>query len=113
MAAQSDALAMAGPVALQLYQELLAAVKPFGPFREEVKKTSIHLVRGSAFAGVHPRKQYLLLTIKADQPLQSLRISKAEQVSRNRWHLDLKLATSLDIDDELVGWLYHAYDLCE
>jgi len=113
MAVRGDALAMAGDIARQLYQELLAAVRPFGPFREEVKKTSIHLVRGSAFAGVHPRKQYLLLTIVADQPVQSLRISKAEQVSRNRWHLDLKLATSLDIDDELVGWLRHAYHLCK
>jgi hypothetical protein len=39
-----------------LYTDLLTAIKPIGPFREEIKKASIHLVRGSAFAGVHPRK---------------------------------------------------------
>jgi hypothetical protein len=105
-------LAATSPVTLQLYKKLLAAIKPIGPFHEEVKKTSIHLVRGSAFAGVHPRKQHLLLTLKAEKPIRSARVSKAEQVSRNRWHLDVKLAVSGDIDDELLAWLRQAYDLC-
>jgi hypothetical protein len=110
--AEQDALAAASPVSRQLYTDLLAAIKPIGPFREEIKKTSIHLVRGSAFAGVHPRKQYLLLTVKAGKPIRSARISKAEQVSKNRWYLDVKLTASEDIDSELLGWLRHAYDLC-
>ena len=112
MAEQPDALGAASEIARQLYKELLAAMKPIGPFGEEVKKTSIHLVRGSSFAGVHPRKQYLLLTIKAEKPIRSARISKAEQVSKNRWHLDVKLAASKDIDSELLGWLRQAYGLC-
>jgi hypothetical protein len=112
MAEQQDALTMAGPIARQLYKELLAAVKPIGPFREEVKKTAIHLVRSSAFAGVHPRKQHLLITFKAEERIENPRISKAEQVSKNRWHFDVKLATSKDINGELVNWLRQAYDLC-
>ena len=51
----------------ELYKKLLKAIGPLGAFREDVKKTSIHLVRGSAFAGVHPRKQHLLLTINVGQ----------------------------------------------
>jgi hypothetical protein len=74
-----------------------------------VKKTSIHLVRSSAFAGVHPRKQHLLLTIKAAAPIPSGRIVKTEQVSANRWHLDVKLAVPGDIDTELLAWLREAY----
>lgn len=82
----------------QLYTQLLTALRPLGPFQEEVKKTSIHLVRGgSAFAGVHSRKQHLL--------------PKTEQVSKNRWHLDLKLTAPEQIDAELLGWLREAYDL--
>src|SRR5579863_5806983 len=73
--AEQNALEIAGPVSRQLYTELLAAVKVIGPFREEVKKTSIHLVRGTAFAGVHPRKQHLVITIKADVPIESARIA--------------------------------------
>jgi hypothetical protein len=42
-------------------------------------------VRGSAFAGFHPRKNALMLTIKADQPIKSARVAKVEQVSKNRW----------------------------
>jgi len=112
MAQPQNCLSLAGAASRQLYEKLLAAVKPLGPFREEVKKTSIHLVSGSAFLGVHPRKQHLMITIKADKPVQSARVVKAEQVSKCRWHLDVKIAGSADIDAELRGWLRAAYDLC-
>jgi hypothetical protein len=81
--------------------------RPLAPFR-----TSIHLVRSSAFAGVHPRKAHLLLTVKAAAPIPSGRIVKTEQVSANRWHLDVKLAVAGDIDAELLAWLRAAYELC-
>ncbi|HYL39551.1 MAG TPA: DUF5655 domain-containing protein [Bryobacteraceae bacterium] len=112
MAEPQNALALADPVPRKLYRELLAAAKHIGPFREEIKKTSVHLTRGSAFAGVHPRKQHLIVTIKAEKPIRSARIAKAEQVSKNRWHLDVKIAASSDIDSELLGWLRQAYALC-
>jgi len=107
-----DALTTASPIARQLYDELLAALRPMGPFQEEVKKASIHLVRGSAFGGVHPRKGHVILTIKAAEPIQSSRICKTEQMSKNRWHLDVKVGTADDIDDELRAWLQQAYALC-
>ncbi len=112
MTKQDDALSTAEPVSRQLYKELLAALKPVGAFREEVKKTSVHLVRKSAFAGVHPRKEYLVITVKTEKPIRSARIFKAEQVSKNRWHLEVKLSSSKEIDRELMGWLREAYDLC-
>ena len=92
-------------MARALYDELLRA------FEAEVKKTSTHLVRSSAFAGVPPRKAHLLLTIKAAAPIQSGRIVKTEQFSANRWHLDVKLALAGDVDAELPAWLRTAYDL--
>ena len=61
MANQRDAFAVAGPVSRQLYKRLLDAMEPLGEFREVMKKTSLHLVRDSAFAGVHSRKQYFLI----------------------------------------------------
>ena len=91
---------------------MLRALKPLGAFKEEVKKTSIHLARKSAFAGVHPRKEQLLLTIKAAQPICSKRIVKSEQVSKSRWHEEVKVAVVGDIDAELLGWLRDAYELC-
>ncbi|MBC8075090.1 MAG: hypothetical protein H7Y32_03360, partial [Chloroflexales bacterium] len=46
-----------------IYERLLDALRVIGPFREEAKKTSIHLVNQSGFAGVHPRKSYLYLNL--------------------------------------------------
>src|SRR5262245_45800996 len=44
-----------------IYGRLLDVVQTFGPFWEEPKKTSIHLVNTSGFAGIHPRKRFLYL----------------------------------------------------
>ena len=106
-----DALSTASPAARELYKELLRALQPLGSFKEEFKKTSIHLTRRSAFAGVHPRKEYLLLTIKAAKPIRSKRIVKSDQVSKSRWHEEVRVADG-DIDAELLGWLRDAYELC-
>jgi hypothetical protein len=112
MPERADALSSASPVARALYEELLRAVAPFGPFEIEVKKSSIHLVRSSAFAGVHLRKQYLLITIKAAASIPSGRIIRTEQVSTNRWDLDVKVSIAGDFDAELTGWLREAYEIC-
>ena len=77
-----DALSSASPVARELYMELLRALKPLGSFKQEVKKTSIHLARKSAFAGVHPRKEHLLLTIKTAKPIRNKRIVKSSRCPR-------------------------------
>lgn len=104
-----------GSVALatcELYEHLLQRIKAIGPFQIEIKKTSIHPTRKSAFAGVHPRKLFLMVTIKAKEPIDSGRVAKAEQVSKGRWHLDVWVATKEEIDADLLGWLKQAYELC-
>ncbi|MEO8129304.1 MAG: DUF5655 domain-containing protein, partial [Bryobacteraceae bacterium] len=105
----NSALSLAGPESLAIYNALLTSLREIGDYQVEVKKTSIHLVRKTAFAGVHPRRQYLVLTIKAAQPIARARIAKAEQVSKNRWHLDVKLTSLEQIDAELIAWLREAY----
>lgn len=101
------------PQTRDLYSRLLEAVKAIGPYRVDVRKYSLNLMRRIAFAGIHPRTDCLLLTVKSDAPVQNTRLIKAEQVSNSRWHLDLKLTTAADIDAELLGWLRHAYEICE
>ena len=94
-----------------IYARLLEAIHTLGPFQEEPKKTSLHLVHTVGFAGVHPRKSYLLLNLRTDYPIQSPRIAKTEQVSKNRFHNEVKLASLNDVDEELLGWLKDAYGL--
>lgn len=47
-----------------------------------------------------------------EKPIRSARIAKSEQGSKSRWHLDVKVAASLEIGEELLGWLKTAYELC-
>ena len=93
------------------YDAVLRAAQALGPVREEPKKTSIHLVRSSAFAGVATRSTGLILTLKAARNVASSRIRRAEQTSANRWHLEIPLATPADVDAELLTWLEQAYEL--
>jgi Domain of unknown function (DUF5655) len=94
-----------------IYSSLLEALHTLGPFQEEPKKTSIHLVRTVGFAGVHPRKSYLILNLRTASPLENPRITKSEQVSKNRFHNEVKLISPSDIDEELLNWLKEAYAL--
>jgi Domain of unknown function (DUF5655) len=96
---------------LAIYDRLLAVLSEFGPFSEEPKKASIHLVHTTGFAGVHPRKRSLTLNLRTDRPLASARIVRVEQVSKNRYHNEIKLERPTDIDAELMGWLREAYML--
>jgi len=94
-----------------IYEAILKAAKRLGPVNEEAKKTSIHLVRKSAFAGIATRKTALVLTLKSDRNIVNARIVKREQASANRWHLETKLEKVKDVDAEVVGWLKKAYEL--
>ena len=108
----SDALFLGKDQQVQsTYQCLLEALQALGPFQEEPKKTSIHLVRTVGFAGVHPRKSYLILNLRTASVLESPRIFKSEQVSKNRFHNEVKLTSPHDVDEELRGWLKEAYAL--
>jgi len=50
--------------------------------------------------------------VKSGKPLKNRRIAKSEQVSANRWHLELKVAAPAEIDREFLSWVRHAYELC-
>lgn len=109
--AVEDHLRDRDPVVSSIYVALIKATKKLGAFSEEAKKTSIHLVRRTAFAGVATRKSSLVLTLKSAHDIKSPRISKREQVSAGRWHLEVRLSSPSDVDAEVSGWLRAAYEL--
>jgi hypothetical protein len=94
-----------------LYDRLVAVAEKIGPVEQDPKKTSIHLNRKTAFAGVAVRKEHIVLTIKSDRPINSPRIFRSQQTSASRYHHEVKLASAKDLDAELRGWLKAAYDL--
>lgn len=99
------------PLVRRVYDRLLSAAGRLGPVEEDPKKTSIHLNRRTAFAGVATRKDALVLTLKSARDIPSLRISRRERVSANRWHLEIRLADPKEVDREVVGWLRESYAL--
>ena len=109
----SDHFVNKDPAVRALYDQLVALLQTFGPVAEDPKKTSIHLNRKSALAGVETRKDCLLLNIKSDHPIKSPRVEKAEQISSKRFHHKVRISSSKDLDEELKTWLREAYLLSE
>jgi hypothetical protein len=105
--------AKASPDVCAIYDRILSAARKWGPVEEDPKKTSIHLNRSSAFAGVATRKDALILTVKSRTDLESKRISKHERASANRWHLEIRLSDPKQVDAELLRWLRASYEISE
>lgn len=82
--AVSDHFAGKDPIVRSIYGHILAEARNFGPVLEEPRKTSIHLVSKSAFAGVTTRKDALILNIKSAPPIKHARFRKSERVSASR-----------------------------
>ena len=99
------------PTVRATYDRLLKEMRKLGKVGEEPKKTSIHLMHTTAFAGVATRKAHLVLTVKSDADIKSARIHKSEKVSAHRYHHEMKLSAPDDVDAELLGWLKGAYEL--
>jgi Domain of unknown function (DUF5655) len=109
----SDHFVNKDPVVRAMYDQLVALLRTFGPVEEDPKKTSIHLNRKSALAGVETRKNYFLLNIKSDHSIKSPRVEKAEQISSKRFHHKVRISSLKDFDEELKTWLKEAYGLSE
>lgn len=109
----SDHFETREPAVKATYRAILAAARTLGPVKEEAKKTSIHLVRTTAFAGIATRKAALVLTLKSDHDIASPRVFKRERTSANRWHIEFKLESPDQVDRELESWLAKAYALSE
>ena len=96
-----------------IYQEIVNASSALGPVVEDPKKTSIHLNRRTAFAGIQTRKDALILTLKSDCDVKDRRVHKTEQTSANRWHLEVKIVAPEEVDDQIRQWLKAAYELAQ
>jgi hypothetical protein len=99
------------PIVAATYAAVLAAARALGPMEEDPKKTSIHLVRRTAFAGVATRKDALILTLKSAADLASPRVRKRQRLSANRWYIDIKLDAPNQVDRELRDWIAASYEL--
>jgi Domain of unknown function (DUF5655) len=99
------------PAVRQIYDRILHVSRRFGPIKEDPKKTCIHLVNRSAYAGIQNRRESMILTLKSAADIDDKRIFRRLQASANRWYLEIKLQSSEDVDDELISWLEASYHI--
>jgi uncharacterized protein YdhG (YjbR/CyaY superfamily) len=106
-----DQLEKAMPSVRAAYAAVLKAGRALGPVREAPKKTSIHLMRETTFAGVTLRRESLILTLKSNDPIDSERVEKAQRVSAKRWYNEIRLVSPREVDAELREWIAASYAL--
>jgi hypothetical protein len=97
------------PAVRQIYDRILDASRRFGSIKEDPKKTSIHLVNRSAYAGIQNRRELMILTLKSSTDIDNKRIFRRQRASANRWYLEIKLTSPEQVDDELIDWLEASY----
>ena len=93
----------------ELYAELCGMLRSIGPYKAEVKKTSIHLVNTKAFAGIHPKKSYLGVNLVLSRPKAGPPAHKVEQVSKNRFHHFFQITSASQMGKEFKALLKEAY----
>jgi predicted DNA-binding protein (MmcQ/YjbR family) len=101
------------PHVLEIYRKVVEASSTLGPVEEDPKKTSIHLNRRVAFAGVQTRKDALILTLKSERDVKHRRVDKTEQTSANRWHFEVRLNDATEVDEQILQWLHASYELAQ
>lgn len=101
------------PHVLDIYRKIVDASSALGPVEEDPKKTSMHLNRRVAFAGVQTRNDALILTLKSDRNVVNRRVHKTEQTSANRWHFEVRLSDPAEVDEQILQWLRSSYELAQ
>jgi Domain of unknown function (DUF5655) len=94
-----------------IYDAILKAARKCGDLVEDPKKTSIHLNRVSAFAGIQTRRDFLVLTVKSSSAMSDPLIARSEQTSANRWHHEIKISSPEQVAGSLIDWIKNSYEL--
>jgi len=98
-------------VARPLYNRLEEEIKKkIGPFKVESLPCCIHLVSTFTFAAVYALKNKIRIHFALDHKLESPRIDKSSQISKNRYQHSIDIEKGDEIDKELISWLKHAYN---
>lgn len=93
----------------ELQQKLFELLDSLGDYTTEHKKESIHILRGRAFLGIHPKRSYLGGNIVLDRPGAIPRAARVERVSANRFHHHYKITGKRQLHKTFARLLKEAY----
>jgi hypothetical protein len=94
---------------IDMYSKIKKILNDFGSITYEVKKSSVHCVKNVAFVGLHPKKAVLDLNIVLNRSLNGAFNSKTEQVSKNRFHNEIRIINPRQINAGLIKVLKESY----
>lgn len=106
-----DQFEKAAPSVRAAYDAILKAARELGKVREAPKKTSIHLMRETTFAGVTVRREALILTLKSNDAIDSERVQKAQRMSAKRYYNEIRVRSPREVNKELCEWIAASYEL--
>jgi len=95
----------------ELYNLLVKFLSKLGNVKINVNGTSIHFSNIGHFAAVQIKKDKLRFNFVTDEEIMSERFIKFNKFSKNRMDYVIEVFDEKDLDDELLGWLRHAYKL--
>lgn len=99
------------PLAMEIYNALVAQLRRFGEFRVDAVKTSINLIHKYHFGSVTVQDEGLRLGFVSDEPIRSSRIVQTQELGPSRVGHSVKLRKASDVDGELLDWLRTAHAL--
>jgi hypothetical protein len=97
------------PAVRAIYDHLLARLAPLGALRVDASRAGINFAVRSHFAGATVVRDALRVGFVRRGKLAHPRFVQHEFVGNDRYVHRVDLASTGDVDDELLGWLADAY----
>jgi Domain of unknown function (DUF5655) len=102
------------PESVALYRRFVEIIDSFGPYEVTVAKTTITFKgprRG--FAGARPTAQGVTAYMDLQRPVSHRCIHHVAPYTKRLFVHHLRITSSADFDDELIGYLREAYEVGE
>ena len=101
------------PHVRELFRKFAKMVRECGPVTMIPQKTRVVFMVRVRFAGVYPRKSFLLVGLGLPRRIPSPRFTKIERYAAHFIGHMLEIHSEEDLDSELKGWLRKSYTVGE
>lgn len=101
--------ARSDPHVIKLFRKFAKMVKACGPGKMIPQQTRVVFQMRVRFAGVYPRKSYLLCAVALPQRLENPRFERIEKFTEHFISHHFRVDSEADLDDEVQSWLRESY----
>jgi hypothetical protein len=107
--ALKDLFAKSDPNVPRLFRKFARMVRSCGPVTMIPQKTRVVFMDRVRFAGVYPRKSYLICSIAVPERVENPRFIKIESYAPN-WHGHyFRVESSQNLDRQIQAWMRESY----